>query len=299
MGRAPCCPKDADLNRGAWTAEEDSILAKYISIHGDGGWKYVPQKAGLKRCGKSCRLRWLNYLCPDIKRGNISADEEELIIRMHKLLGNRWSLIAGRLPGRTGNEIKNYWNSILVKKLESKEYSPPKTKKICRTPKSQSACTEDHCVLRTVAVRTSAVRIPNNPYKEGANTNSEHQESKLQREVSEIVDDPSESWCESFVNELITGSDIEIVNYSSAQNTMESESRPGEILEKPCPTFLSRVVDRQFSDCPNDVNTCKSTLYLNEMSFPDDNFPCFPYNFSTDDWINELEYLKMSSLFQD
>lgn len=45
--------------------------------------------AGLKRCGKSCRLRWINYLKPDIKRGNITVDEEELIIRLHKLLGNR------------------------------------------------------------------------------------------------------------------------------------------------------------------------------------------------------------------
>uniref|UniRef100_A0ACD5XLB1 Uncharacterized protein n=1 Tax=Avena sativa TaxID=4498 RepID=A0ACD5XLB1_AVESA len=72
---------------------------------------------GLQRCGKSCRLRWLNYLRPGIKRGNISGDEEELIVRLHGLLGNRWSLIAGRLPGRTDNEIKNYWNTTLSKKV--------------------------------------------------------------------------------------------------------------------------------------------------------------------------------------
>lgn len=72
---------------------------------------------GLLRCGKSCRLRWMNYLRPDIKRGNITADEDDLIIKLHALLGNRWSLIAGRLPGRTDNEIKNYWNSHLSKRL--------------------------------------------------------------------------------------------------------------------------------------------------------------------------------------
>ncbi|MED6150392.1 hypothetical protein PIB30_071815, partial [Stylosanthes scabra] len=77
----------------------------------------------LKRCGKSCRLRWMNYLRPDIKRGNISEDEEDLIIRLHKLLGNRWSLIAGRLPGRTDNEIKNYWNSILSKKVKKDDHN--------------------------------------------------------------------------------------------------------------------------------------------------------------------------------
>ncbi|MCL7050299.1 hypothetical protein MKW94_014422 [Papaver nudicaule] len=122
MGRNPCCSKEG-LNRGAWTATEDKILSDYIKKHGEGGWRNLPIKAGLRRCGKSCRLRWLNYLRPDIKRGNISSDEEELIIRLHKLLGNRWSLIAGRLPGRTDNEIKNYWNTNLAKKIQDNSTS--------------------------------------------------------------------------------------------------------------------------------------------------------------------------------
>ncbi|KAL5748447.1 hypothetical protein ACOSP7_025488 [Xanthoceras sorbifolium] len=107
--------------KGAWTAEEDRKLAEYIEIHGAKRWKTIATKSGLNRCGKSCRLRWLNYLRPNIKRGNISDAEEDLILRLHKLLGNRWALIAGRLPGRTDNEIKNYWNSHLSKKIKQKE----------------------------------------------------------------------------------------------------------------------------------------------------------------------------------
>ncbi|XVF02695.1 hypothetical protein REPUB_Repub04eG0196600 [Reevesia pubescens] len=122
MGRKPCCSKEEGLNRGAWTAIEDQILIDYINSHGEGKWRSVPKAAGLKRCGKSCRLRWLNYLRPDIKRGNITPDEEDLIIRLHKLLGNRWSLIAGRVPGRTDNEIKNYWNTVLSKRAKLKEF---------------------------------------------------------------------------------------------------------------------------------------------------------------------------------
>ncbi|XP_022775639.1 myb-related protein 308-like [Durio zibethinus] len=123
MGRKPCCSKEEGLNRGAWTAIEDKILIDFIKAHGEGKWRSIPKAAGLKRCGKSCRLRWLNYLRPDIKRGNITRDEEDLIIRLHKLLGNRWSLIAGRLPGRTDNEIKNYWNTVLSKRAQVKEFN--------------------------------------------------------------------------------------------------------------------------------------------------------------------------------
>ncbi|XP_062119514.1 transcription factor MYB123-like [Humulus lupulus] len=111
------------MNRGAWTAEEDKKLSQYIKIHGPSRWKTLAIQSGLNRCGKSCRLRWLNYLRPNIKRGNISEAEEDLILRLHKLLGNRWALIAGRLPGRTDNEIKNYWNSHLSKKINQPENS--------------------------------------------------------------------------------------------------------------------------------------------------------------------------------
>ncbi|KAK4274542.1 hypothetical protein QN277_017745 [Acacia crassicarpa] len=107
--------------RGAWTPEEDKKLVQVIELHGPKRWKIISAKAGLNRCGKSCRLRWLNYLRPNIKRGNISEQEEDLILRLHKLLGNRWSLIAGRLPGRTDNEIKNYWNSHLSKKISPRK----------------------------------------------------------------------------------------------------------------------------------------------------------------------------------
>ncbi|CAA3003663.1 transcription factor MYB114-like [Olea europaea subsp. europaea] len=107
-----------EINRGAWTVEEDRKLAEAVEIHGPKQWKTIATTTDLNRCDKSCRLRWMNYLRPNIKRGSMSDQEEDLILRLHKLLGNRWSLIAGRLPGRTDNEIKNYWKSHLSKKIE-------------------------------------------------------------------------------------------------------------------------------------------------------------------------------------
>ncbi|CAJ1934090.1 unnamed protein product [Sphenostylis stenocarpa] len=116
MGRAPCSD-ESGLKKGPWTPEEDNILVEYIQRHGHGSWRALPNLAGLNRCGKSCRLRWTNYLRPDIKRGKFSEEEEQLIISLHAVLGNKWSSIAGHLPGRTDNEIKNFWNTHLKKKL--------------------------------------------------------------------------------------------------------------------------------------------------------------------------------------
>ncbi|XP_062230198.1 transcription factor MYB93-like isoform X2 [Phragmites australis] len=117
MGRSPCCDQDAGVKKGPWTPEEDKLLVDYIQKNSHGSWRRLPKLAGLNRCGKSCRLRWTNYLRPDIKRGNFTDEEEKLIIHFHSLLGNKWSYIATKLPGRTDNEIKNYWNTHLRKKL--------------------------------------------------------------------------------------------------------------------------------------------------------------------------------------
>ncbi|KAL2630665.1 hypothetical protein R1flu_015351 [Riccia fluitans] len=117
MGRAPCCDK-ANVKKGPWSPDEDAKLKAFIDQHGTGGnWITLPSKAGLKRCGKSCRLRWINYLRPDIKHGNFTEEEESMIYKLHANIGSRWSLIAGQLPGRTDNDIKNYWNTRLKKKL--------------------------------------------------------------------------------------------------------------------------------------------------------------------------------------
>ncbi|KAF3552615.1 hypothetical protein DY000_02001334 [Brassica cretica] len=101
------------LKKGPWTAAEDEILAAYVRENGEGNWNALQKHTCLARCGKSCRLRWANHLRPNLKKGSFTGDEERLIIQLHAQLGNKWARMAAQLPGRTDNEIKNYWNTRL------------------------------------------------------------------------------------------------------------------------------------------------------------------------------------------
>ncbi|CAJ2660295.1 unnamed protein product [Trifolium pratense] len=104
------------MKKGPWTPQEDMILIEYVNKHGEGNWNSVQKNSGLLRCGKSCRLRWANHLRPNLKKGSFSEDEEKIIIELHAKLGNKWARMAAQLPGRTDNEIKNFWNTRMKRR---------------------------------------------------------------------------------------------------------------------------------------------------------------------------------------
>ncbi|XP_030474751.2 transcription factor WER-like [Syzygium oleosum] len=127
------------LKKGAWSAAEDEKLTAYIKRHGIWNWSRMAEPAGLKRSGKSCRLRWMNYLRPNLRHGNFTKEEDETIIKLHEVLGNKWSAIASKLVGRTDNEVKNYWNSRLKKRFKGKPMQKPRNSVDARASNSVDA----------------------------------------------------------------------------------------------------------------------------------------------------------------
>ncbi|XP_010421520.1 PREDICTED: transcription factor MYB86-like [Camelina sativa] len=215
MGRHSCCFKQK-LRKGLWSPEEDEKLLNYITRHGHGCWSSVPKLAGLQRCGKSCRLRWINYLRPDLKRGAFSQDEESLIIELHAALGNRWSQIATRLPGRTDNEIKNFWNSCLKKKLRRKGIDPT-THKPLVTSELQTLNVIDHKLTSSeVAKSTGSI---NNPHDQSMVVSS--QSGPWWFPATTTTTNQNAAFCFSSSNTTPTVSD-QIVSLISSMSTSSS-----------------------------------------------------------------------------
>lgn len=96
MGRHPKAVQGDKLKKGGWSEEEDAKLKNVLENGGADGlnWETISEKAGLNRCGKSCRLRWKNYLSPDILKGDFSDHEEETIILLQSRLGNKYIIFC-------------------------------------------------------------------------------------------------------------------------------------------------------------------------------------------------------------
>ncbi|KAK4712587.1 hypothetical protein R3W88_007100 [Solanum pinnatisectum] len=175
MDKRTCDSQDVEVRKGPWTMEEDLILINYIANHGEGVWNSLARSAGLKRTGKSCRLRWLNYLRPDVRRGNITPEEQLLIMELHAKWGNRWSKIAKHLPGRTDNEIKNFWRTRIQKHIKQAENMNRLSSNISEHNNIQQASTSQTSTNLADSIETYSGNNNNNNNNNNMGTTFHHQ----------------------------------------------------------------------------------------------------------------------------
>ncbi|KAK9271598.1 hypothetical protein L1049_001960 [Liquidambar formosana] len=255
MGRQPCCDK-VGLKKGPWTADEDKKLINFILTNGQCCWRAVPKLAGLLRCGKSCRLRWTNYLRPDLKRGLLSESEEQMVIDLHAQLGNRWSKIASHLPGRTDNEIKNHWNTHIKKKLKKMGIDPLTHKPIPSAAADQ-------------------------PQPQQEQEEEEQQESSLSHGISDQMDQQNkeiETSLQSSITE--TKEDIDTMEVMNGFCTDEVPLiEPHEILV-PCDIPSS-------STSSSSSSSSGSSNLLEDLQFPSFDWHC-DYNNSMGFWDDDF-----------
>ncbi|KAH7836050.1 hypothetical protein Vadar_032300 [Vaccinium darrowii] len=242
MGRAPCCDKAA-VKSGPWTAAEDARLVSYVLSHGHGNWRALPKQAGLLRCGKSCRLRWINYLSPDVKRGNFSPEEEEAIIKLHDLLGNKWSKIASRLPGRTDNEIKNVWHTHLKKRLRKHD-------SMSEPSNNSPQFTSSEANINQVSGHVSH---PDNLSGSFPSCENEHGASSMDHETaitsdsSLFIDSKSSNWSEPEKQSPSSSSSSEGESVNDKSTTQNLSGEVGEIPFEPNLDFWDLLDDVSFT----------------------------------------------------
>jgi len=103
--------------RNPWTPKEDQKLVDLMKKYGQ-SWAMISSLMD-GRTGKQVRDRFLNKLRPNIRCGDWSQREDEILVSLCKELGNRWSLIATHLPGRTEAQVKNRYYSSIKKRMQN------------------------------------------------------------------------------------------------------------------------------------------------------------------------------------
>jgi len=94
-----------------WTPEEDEKLIAAMAKRGTKRWNDVAAEADFNRSGKQCRERWKNHLSGTNKEP-FTAEEIAIMKDAFQKIGAKHVRISKMLPGRSENQVKNYYHSV-------------------------------------------------------------------------------------------------------------------------------------------------------------------------------------------
>ncbi|XP_043695216.1 transcription factor MYB59-like [Telopea speciosissima] len=246
-----------ETRKGPWTEQDDLQLMCFVSLFGDRRWDSIAKVSGLNRTGKSCRLRWVNYLHPGLKRGRMTPQEERLVLELHSQWGNRWSRIARRLPGRTDNEIKNYWRTHMRKKAQERKRG------ICRPPSSSSSnslspTSQDSTSVVTNSLAESHLMMEGSLHENGVNINSTTDGDLDLEEVAKGYYSMDEIWKD--IDQLM---EEDVSSGSGGQVYDEGDNQQGRKEEEDgmCSSSFSLCPQTPLMASPPSWNYCSDSLW--------------------------------------
>jgi len=152
------------LVKGPWTQEEDEKLTNWVKNEGPNKWALAANII-IGRSGKQCRERWFNNLDPEIKKGEWSKEEDELVFDLYKKYGSSWSKIAKFVKGRTENSIKNRFYSTLRKLTSDKKKNSFKSVFASCFQGNDDEMEEETASKTTTCEASSAEQTPHTLYK--------------------------------------------------------------------------------------------------------------------------------------
>lgn len=273
------------LKKGPWTAEEDALLLAYVNQHGNNNWNSVQKYSGVARCGKSCRLRWTNHLQPDLKKGQFAPHEERLIIEQHAALGNRWSRISAMLPGRTDNDVKNFWNTRMKKLLRSGQpLYPPDILPVARGDSQQSEL-EQSASQKAVSLSLSGdFPVDSNSSAEGKpNVVITHNQTSLQGETCPAKVCLNLSGPRTRSSRTVDGSAFPLMNLNVLMSPSSFENLMKRPREEPFSEPMGNTTGGPFyCFSPNgssvQLDNKARRLYDSTPVRTDSLYHCFPYD---------------------
>lgn len=106
-------PREEGGLRTKFSEREDLKLIKLVSESGKSpNWREI-SNIMQTRTPRQCRERYQNYLCPRINHHEWTAEEDQILTTQFQIHGPKWNTIAKMLKGRTGNMIRNRWQTLL------------------------------------------------------------------------------------------------------------------------------------------------------------------------------------------